>query len=102
MDAKLYHLEGCPYCRRVREFISHRRLDDHIEYLEVSHDPGALQRLLQLTGRMQVPVLEVDDDAIVGSDVIIDWLDENAAGLSRGRSRAARPHQSGHSHPQPR
>jgi len=102
MDAKLYHLEGCPYCRRVRDFIAHRHLEDHIEYLEVSHDPDALQRLLQLTGRMQVPVLEVEGDAIIGSDVIIDWLDENAAGLARGRLRAARPHQPGHSHPQPR
>jgi hypothetical protein len=25
----------------------------------------------------------VDGDAIVGSDVIIDWLDENAAAVSR-------------------
>jgi glutaredoxin len=90
MDAKLYHLEGCPYCRRVRDFIDHRHLGDHIEYLEVSHKPAALERLLQLTGRMQVPVLEVDGDAIVGSDVIIDWLDENAARIAGRRQQPAR------------
>ena len=90
MDAKLYHLEGCPYCRRVRDFIDHRGLGDHVEYLEVSQDPDALDRLVQLTGRSQVPVLEVDDDVIIGSDVIIDWLDENAAALAGLRQPAGR------------
>jgi glutaredoxin len=83
MDAKLYHLEGCPYCRRVRDFIAHRRLEPFVACLEVSQDPDAFERLVQLTGRSQVPVLEVDGEPIVGSDVIIDWLDENALALSR-------------------
>lgn len=102
MDAKLYHLEGCPYCRRVRDFIAHRDLEPFVEYLEVSQDDDALQRLVQLTGRSQVPVLEIDDDAIVGSDLIIDWLDENAARLARGRSRAARTQKPGQAQPQAR
>jgi glutaredoxin len=90
MDAKLYHLESCPYCRRVRDFISHRGLAAFVEYHEVSRGPEALRRLVQMTGRMQVPVLEADGEAIVGSDVIIDWLDENAVALSRGHQRMAR------------
>ena len=94
MDAKLYHLEGCPYCARVHEFISHRHLEDAIEYHEVSQEPESLRRLIQLTGRMQVPVLEVEGDAIIGSDVIIDWLDENAASLA-GRHPPAQPHKPG-------
>jgi glutathione S-transferase len=87
MDAQLYHLEGCPYCRRVRAFIAQRGLERCIEFREVSQDPAALERLLDLTGRTQVPVLEVDGDPIIGSEVIIDWLDENAVGLSRDRRR---------------
>ena len=90
MDAKLYHLEACPYCRRVRDFVAHRDLEPFVEYLEVSQDPDALERLVQLTGRTQVPVLEVDGDAIVGSDVIIDWLDENAASVARRHARVPR------------
>jgi len=84
MDAQLYHLEGCPYCGRVRDFIAHRGLESHVEYHEVSNDQQSLRKLLQLTGRMQVPVLEVDGEPLIGSDVIIDWLDENAVSLSRG------------------
>jgi glutathione S-transferase len=102
MDAKLYHLEGCPYCRRVRAFVAQRDLETYVEYLEVSQDDDALERLVQLTGRTQVPVLEVEGDAIVGSDVIIDWLDENAGSLSRGRSRAVHAQQPRESRPQPR
>src|SRR5512133_212085 len=98
MDAQLYHLEGCPYCRRVREFASHRGLEPYLEYHEVSEDPGSLQRLRQLTGRMQVPVLEVDGEPIVGSDVIIDWLDENAVALSRGHLRPASRKQDARGH----
>jgi len=102
MDAKLYHLDDCPYCRRVRDFVAHRDLEPFVEYLEVSRDDDALERLVHLTGRSQVPVLEVDVDAIVGSDVIIDWLDENAGSLSRGRSRAMHAQQPRESRPQPR
>lgn len=98
MDAQLYHLEGCPYCRRVREFIAHRRLEPYVEYREVSEDTHSLRRLLQLTGRMQVPVLEVEGEPIVGSDIIIDWLDENALSLSRGHVRSAPPKHDGRGH----
>jgi glutaredoxin len=98
MDAQLYHLEGCPYCRRVREFISHRGLEPCVEYHEVSNDQQALRRLLQLTGRMQVPVLEVDGEPLIGSDVIIDWLDENAVSLSRGRVPSAPRKHDGRGH----
>jgi glutaredoxin len=90
MDAKLYHLDGCPYCRRVREFIAHRGLEPYVEYHEVSREPEALRRLVDLTGRTQVPVLEVDGEPIIGSDVIIDWLDENAVTLSGRHAGAAR------------
>jgi glutaredoxin len=90
MDAKLYHLEGCPYCRRVREFAAQRGLEGCIEHHEVSREPEALERLVELTGRTQVPVLEVEGEPIVGSHLIIDWLDENAVSLSRGRSRGTR------------
>jgi glutaredoxin len=98
MDAQLYHLEGCPYCRRVREFLAHRALEPYVEYHEVSDDQQALRRLLQLTGRMQVPVLEVDGEPIIGSDVIIDWLDENAVALSRGHVPASRRPHDGRGH----
>ena len=88
MDARLYHLDRCPYCARVRDFIAHRHLEAHVEYHEVSREPDALRRLLDLTGRTQVPVLEIDGEPIIGSDVIIDWLDENALSLARGPLRA--------------
>jgi glutaredoxin len=94
MDAKLYHLEHCPYCRRVRAFIAQRALEPHAESHDVAHEPAALERLVELTGRTQVPVLEVDGEPIVGADVIIDWLDENAVALS-GRHERNAPRASG-------
>jgi glutathione S-transferase len=84
MDAKLYHLESCPYCRKARAFAAQRGLERYIEFHEVSREPDALKRLVELTGRSQVPVLEVDDEPLVGSELIIDWLDENAVALARG------------------
>jgi glutaredoxin len=90
MDATLYHLESCPYCARVREFAAQRGLERYIRYREVSQDQDALERLMELTGRTQVPVLEVDGEPIVGSDYIIDWLDENAVSLARGPDARSR------------
>jgi glutaredoxin 3 len=77
MRLELYHLQTCPYCAKVRAFIEAHGLKDAITYYEVSSDPEAVERLVQLTGQTGVPVLVIDGEPLIGSDQIIEWLAEN-------------------------
>lgn len=55
----LFHKEECPYCLKVRQFMS----DHHISYTSIVSPKGAPSRkiLVQLGGKEQVPFL-VDTD----------------------------------------
>jgi glutaredoxin len=79
MHIELYHLEACPYCRKVRAAIDSHGLGAFVDEHEVRQDPGALARVEQLSGATTVPVLVVDGDPIAGSDRIIQWLEANEA-----------------------
>lgn len=74
----LYEMEGCPYCRRVREVMTHLNLD--YESRPAPHK-GQLYRneLKQQSGATQVPYL-IDENADVQmaeSQDIIDYLFEH-------------------------
>ncbi|HUR90124.1 MAG TPA: glutaredoxin [Ramlibacter sp.] len=86
MQIELYHLETCPYCRKVRAAIDSHGLGGFVEEHEVRQDAGALDRVEQLTGATTVPVLVVDGDPITESQRIIQWLEGNENAI---RSRAA-------------
>jgi glutaredoxin len=89
MTLDLYHLQGCPYCRKVREYIEANGLKPEIRYHEVSQEPGASARVQELTGDTKVPVLVVGDKPIAGSNVIVEWLATQAVAQQPGRRRDA-------------
>jgi len=73
----LFHKEECPFCLKVRQFMS----DHHISYTSVVSPKGAASRkiLMQLGGKEQVPFLvDVDRGAMMyESDDIIEYLQKN-------------------------
>ena len=81
MQIELYHLEGCPHCRKVHAAIDSHGLGAFVDEHEVRQDPDALQRVEKLTGAGTVPVLVVDGDPIAGSDQIVEWLEANEAAI---------------------
>jgi glutaredoxin len=87
MTLELYHLQSCPYCRKVRDYIESRGLRPAVQYHEVSQEGGAQERVVQLTGDTKVPVLVVDGNAIPGSNAIIDWLSVHMIEPMVGRQR---------------
>jgi glutaredoxin len=89
MTLELYHLQACPYCRKVRDYIETHGLRPAVQYHEVSEEAGAAERVEALTGDSKVPVLVVDGKAIPGSTVIIDWLSTNMTEPRVGRQRDA-------------
>lgn len=73
-DLKLYALEGCPYCARVKKVIEEKNIDVEILDIEIKENNDAL---IKIGGKESVPMLSIDGEAMYGTDKIIDWLNEN-------------------------
>ena len=56
----------CPYCTTLKEFLKERGVE--FEEIDVSQDEKAMQEMVEKTGQMGVPVLEVDGEIVVGFD----------------------------------
>src|SRR3954470_18800591 len=87
MTYELYHLQACPYCRKVREYVESHGMRPAVQYHEVSEEAGAAERVEALTGDSKVPVLVVDGKAIPGSNAIIEWLSTHMMEPPVGRRR---------------
>ena len=74
----LYHFPSCPYCARVRDFLSEEDID--IEMRNIHADPQALHDLRVGGGSTTVPCLRIQSDGQVRwmyeSLDIIDYLRE--------------------------
>lgn len=68
MDKKVraYSTPTCPYCHRAKQFLK----DKNIEFknIDVSVDKEKAEEMVQKTGQMGVPVLDIDGQIIVGFD----------------------------------
>jgi len=68
MDKKVivYSTHTCPYCIRAKKFLK----DNNIvfEDIDVSADSVKAQEMIDKTGQMGVPVLDIDGEIIVGFD----------------------------------
>ena len=65
-EVKVYSTPTCPYCIRVKQFLK----DNGIEFkdIDVSTDPGGLQHMVEKSGQMAVPVVDIDGEIIIGFD----------------------------------
>jgi glutaredoxin 3 len=63
---KVYSTPTCPWCLRVKQFLK----DGNIifENIDVSSDQTAAEEMIQKSGQMGVPVLDIDGQIIVGFD----------------------------------
>jgi len=63
---KVYSTSPCPYCIRAKQFLK----DNNIvfEDLDVSGNQAAAEEMIQKSGQMGVPVLDIDGEIIVGFD----------------------------------
>lgn len=75
MKMKLYYRPTCPFCYKVQSFLEAKAME--VDSVDVSEDEKALQELVDVGGKQQVPCLIVDGEAMYESDDIIAWLEEN-------------------------
>ena len=75
MTLTLYHFEGCPYCARVRDFLSKEGIS--IAMKDVHQAPAFRDELIKIGGKSQVPCLVIDGKAMYESSDIIEWFKKN-------------------------
>ena len=63
---KVYSTPTCPWCIRTKQFLK----DSNVVFqdLDVSGNQQAAEEMIQKSGQMGVPVLEIDGNIVVGFD----------------------------------
>jgi len=63
---KIYSTPTCPFCMMAKKFLKENNID--FEDIDVSADQTKAQEMVQKTGQMAVPVIDIDGEIIVGFD----------------------------------
>jgi glutaredoxin-like YruB-family protein len=65
-NVTIYTTPTCPYCTRAKQFLKENNVD--FQNIDVSSDPDKADEIMQKSGQMGVPVLDIEGDIIVGFD----------------------------------
>lgn len=63
---KVYTTSTCPYCTMVKTFLKEKNIS--FEEIDVGRDRIAAKEMVNKTGQMGVPVVDIDGKIIVGFD----------------------------------
>jgi glutaredoxin 3 len=63
---KVFTTPACPRCFVLKQFLEEHNID--FKEIDVSQDKKALQELKEKTGKMEVPVLDINGEIVVGFD----------------------------------
>ena len=67
MNIKIYTTPTCPWCKKTKEFLK----ENNIEYeeIDVSGNQEAQKEMIDKSGQMGVPVIDIGGEIIVGYDI---------------------------------
>lgn len=63
---KVYGVPGCPFCKRTKEFLKSKGLN--FEDIDVAADHNLAKEMVEKSGQMSVPVIEIDEEIVIGFD----------------------------------
>ncbi|MCH8004012.1 MAG: glutathione S-transferase N-terminal domain-containing protein [Nanoarchaeota archaeon] len=63
---KVYSTKTCPWCHKVKEFLNEKKVK--FEDIDVGADQKAANDMVEKSGQMGVPVVDIDGTIIVGFD----------------------------------
>jgi len=65
-EVKVYSTPECPTCKKVKRFLK----ENNVEYqnIDVASDGAAAEVMIEKSGQMSVPVVEIDNELILGFD----------------------------------
>ncbi len=60
----VYSTPECPYCKMVKDYLIENHID--FEEVDISSDKQKLNRMVQRSGQMGIPVIDFGDKIIIG------------------------------------
>ena len=63
---KLYSTPTCVYCKMAREFFKSHHID--FKEVDVAVDAKERDEMIQKSGQLGVPVIEIDENLVIGFD----------------------------------
>ena len=60
----VYSTQTCPYCILLKNWLDEKKVE--YEYNDVGVDQKKAQEMIDKTGQMGVPVIDIDGDVIIG------------------------------------
>lgn len=66
MSIKLYSTPTCPFCRMAREFLEKHGVS--YEDVNVAEDRQGAKEMIEKSGQLGIPVIDIDGSIIVGFD----------------------------------
>ena len=65
-SVKVYSTPTCPFCHKVKDFLSSNNIQ--FEDIDVSSDQDKVKEMVDKSGQMGVPVVDIEGEIIVGFD----------------------------------
>lgn len=62
----VYSTATCPFCKKVKEFLTEHKIDFTTK--DVGEDEKAAKEMVEKSGVMSVPVIDIDGEIIAGFD----------------------------------
>jgi glutaredoxin-like YruB-family protein len=62
----VYSTPTCPYCIRAKQFLKENNIA--FEDIDITHNQAKADEMIQKSGQMGVPVIDIDGNTIVGFD----------------------------------
>jgi len=66
LKVKVYSTKTCPWCHKAKEFLKEKKIE--FQDIDVGADHKAAQEMVQKSGQMGVPVIDINGEIIVGFD----------------------------------
>jgi len=63
---KIYTTPACPFCVMAKEYLKEKGIE--FEEIDVSKDEMAAKEMVEKSGQMGVPVIEIDGQIVIGFD----------------------------------
>ena len=63
---RVFSTPSCPYCFTLKEFLKENNIQ--FEDIDVSVDQQGLTEVINKSGQMGIPVIEIDNQIVVGFD----------------------------------
>jgi len=66
VKVRVYSTPTCPYCHRAKDFLKQNKIK--FEDIDVSKDRAKAKEMIDKSGQMGVPVIEIGKKILVGFD----------------------------------